>query len=77
MNADWIDAAYREHFHDTPAEQRHGWSFMYTPEARLRTAKVMLVGLNPGGDHVTDDGNWDAKAGNAYVDEPWGATRAG
>ena len=74
MNADWIEAACREHFRDTPETERHGWSFMYTPEARLRTAKVIVVGMNPGGREVTGAGQWAPEAGNAYVDDKtWGS----
>jgi hypothetical protein len=49
-----------------------GWSFMYTPESTLERARVILVGLNPGGDQVGRPSKWDYRSGvNAYLDESW------
>lgn len=54
---------------------RHGWSFMATPECTLREARVVIVGLNPGGggvdDHYSYQGLWDSPGGNAYFVEKW------
>lgn len=47
-----------------------GWSFLYVPEARLRTAEVALVGLNPGGSE-DGGGQWDQPEGNAYALQKW------
>lgn len=41
---------------------------MMTPEARLRTAPVGIVGLNPGGEANPDDAAWDVPEGNRYMD---------
>lgn len=53
--------------------ERHGygqgWAFMMTPETTLRTAKVALVGLNPGGDGT--EGCWEHTPGNAYFIQKW------
>jgi hypothetical protein len=49
-----------------------GWSFMYTPEAALKRAKAVLVGLNPGGRQTDPPNEWEYTDGvNAYVDESW------
>jgi hypothetical protein len=45
---------------------------MYTPEAALRVAKVILVGLNPGGDQIDPTSVWEHRGVNAYADQPWG-----
>lgn len=54
-----------------------GWTFMACPEARLRTAEVVLVGMNPGGGSERDQykygGTWDVPEGNAYYVEKWAA----
>ena len=67
---DDIDQAYLALGH------RWGWSFMGTPADRLQTAKVAIVGLNPGGGGDGDDyayGRfWDFDGVNAYFDEKWG-----
>ncbi|WP_292051767.1 MULTISPECIES: hypothetical protein [unclassified Brevundimonas] len=49
-------------------DKRWGWSFMYVPEACLKRAKVMLIGLNPGGSEVDPAPEWDSPYDNAYVD---------
>ena len=53
---------------------RKGWTFMMCPEARLKTARIAIVGLNPGGGGDNDayayGGNWDTSEGNAYF-QPW------
>lgn len=51
-----------------------GWTFMMTPAARLRDAKVCLVGLNPGGKEP-GAAIWSCEDGNAYhVGTDWGAS---
>lgn len=59
-------------------DYRHGWTFLMTPEARLRDARVAFVGLNPGGGGEGDThaygGVWDCPDGNAYFRERWGAS---
>ncbi|MEW6538908.1 MAG: hypothetical protein AB1448_10030 [Pseudomonadota bacterium] len=76
-----LTALYEAHFADRP-EYRMGWSFMYCPEARLKTARLGIIGLNPGGDDESSPGqaaqaywDWDDD-GLAYVDQPWGANGA-
>ncbi|GAA4019178.1 hypothetical protein GCM10022280_18640 [Sphingomonas swuensis] len=68
---DDIDRAYQKLGH------RWGWSFMATPEERLRTARVAIVGLNPGGGGEGDNSAfgllWNSDGVNAYYDEKWGA----
>lgn len=73
-----VAALYEAHFADRP-EGRMGWSFMYCPEARLRTARLGIIGLNPGADDEASPEqaaraywDWD-EDGLAYVDQPWGA----
>lgn len=72
---------YEGHF-ASRAKDRMGWSFMYCPEARLKTARFGIIGLNPGADdepsaRQTAQADWDlGKEGLAYVDQPWGANGA-
>lgn len=47
-----------------------GYSFGMTPTRNLRTADVLIVGLNPGGDWGEEI--WEVASGNAYLDERWG-----
>lgn len=71
MDAERIQAEYERRLLAAPT-QRWGWSFMYVPEARLASAKVALVGLNPGGSQLDPPNEWDYQGGeNAYVDESW------
>lgn len=63
MNESDIWKVYEQHGY------RQGWAFMMTPEASLRTAKVAMVGLNPGGNG--QHGCWDHAAGNAYFVQKW------
>lgn len=50
-----------------------GWSFAYTPVARIETAKVVQIALNPRGDlKNAPEYNWEYTGGkdqNAFVDE--------
>lgn len=48
-----------------------GYVFGMTPVANMRTAEILLVGLNPGGDW--GEQTWEVGSGNAYLDERWGA----
>lgn len=62
---------------------RRGWTFMATPEQRMQTSAVVIVGLNPGGGGPSDTHQygaiWDTPVdddhptGNAYADEHWAA----
>lgn len=69
-SAEDIEKAYDDLGH------QHGWSFMGTPAERLLTAKVALVGLNPGGGGEGDTYEyghfWGSRGENAYFDEKWG-----
>lgn len=53
---------------------RKGWTFLACPEARLRDAKVAIVGANPGGGGPKDKypyGEvWSVEEFNAFYDEP-------
>lgn len=66
MNREAIQAEYER------LGYKAGWSFMYTPAARLHDAEIALVGLNPGGDEG-DAGHWDHPEGNAYANQNWSA----
>lgn len=71
MDKHAVEAAYRR-LEQSGGRQLYGYSFMYTPEATLRTASTVLVGLNPGGSQQDEPGEWDyAKGANAYADESW------
>ena len=72
---------YEAHFAHLPGA-RMGWSFMYCSEARLKTARLGIIGLNPGADvepsaEQTNQASWDlGREGLAYVDQPWGVDGA-
>jgi hypothetical protein len=72
-----IAELYANHFKDAP-ETAMGWTFMYCREDRLSTAKVGIIGLNPGADREDSDtqtqqADWDwPKGGMAYTDQKWG-----
>lgn len=53
-----------------------GWRFIMCPEATLMRAKLVVVGLNPGG-RVRHGSDWSREDGNAYWDESWGGKPAG
>lgn len=77
MNAEQIEAEYQRRIAAHPSA-RWGWSFMYTPEATLDRARMVLIGLNPGGSQLDPPNEWDYSAGeNAYVDESWRDLPAG
>ncbi|WP_312136365.1 hypothetical protein [Brevundimonas sp.] len=78
FSAEYIEAEYQRRTQGK-ADKCWGWSFMYVPQERLHTAKVMLVGLNPGGRELNPPINeWHYEAGiNAYVDEAWAGLEAG
>lgn len=71
-----LEEAYRAH-KQLSGEQLWGWSFMYVPEGRMQTARVALVGLNPGGNQRTDDGCWAHQGVNASTDRSWRDRGAG
>jgi hypothetical protein len=71
MQAEDIEGEYQRRLAAQP-DANWGWRFMYTPEAALGSAKVVLVGLNPGGRQTDPPLQWEFKDGNAYFDEPWG-----
>lgn len=77
MDAERIQLEYERRLLIAPA-QRWGWSFMYVPAARMTSAKVVLIGLNPGGSQLDPPNEWDYQNGeNAYVDESWRGLEAG
>jgi len=78
FSAEHIEAEYQRRTQGK-AHKRWGWSFMYVPQERLHTARVMLVGLNPGGRELNPPINeWHYEAGiNAYVDEAWAGLKPG
>lgn len=47
---------------------KHGWSMFSTPAARISTAQVAIIGLNPGGSEGDESWQFD---GNAFVDGLW------
>lgn len=63
MNESHIWEVYNRHSY------AEGWAFMMTPEASLKTASTVLVGLNPGG--TGREGCWDHAPGNAYFMQKW------
>ena len=66
MDAATISAEYRRLGYD------QGWSFALTPVANMAKAKVILVGLNPGGGDSDEYGElWEFPHGNAYFDDRW------
>ena len=73
-----IAREYQRRLAACPGHPDWGWSFMYTPEAAITSARAMLVGLNPGGEQIGEPGQWDYKTGvNAYIDESWNGRAAG
>ena len=53
-----------------------GWRFIMCPEATLARAKLVVVGLNPGG-HERHGSDWSREDGNAYWKESWGGRAPG
>lgn len=77
FSAEHIEAEYQRRTQGR-ADKRWGWSFMYVPQKRIHTAKVLLVGLNPGGRELNPPNEWHYEAGtNAYVDEAWAGLKPG
>lgn len=71
MTADLISEEYARR-RDQYRQPDWGWSFLSTPFAGLNSAKVILAGLNPGGNQTDGVGSWDYNAGvNAYIDQDW------
>lgn len=56
----------------------YGWTFLYCPQERIKTARFAVVGLNPGGgargDAFTYPEQWECRDGNAYFQQNWGAS---
>jgi uracil DNA glycosylase superfamily protein len=49
-----------------------GWRFLYSPEITLDEARVVFIGLNPGGSFEDKmHGNFAMEKGSAYVGESW------
>ena len=71
MRSEDIENEYQRRLAAHP-QARWGWSFMYTPESALERAKVVLIGLNPGGSQIDPPPAWEHTGVNAYVDQPWG-----
>lgn len=80
-DAAWLDQQYEQHLlaaHGAgmpPSDW--GYSFCYSPLARISTAKIGLVGLNPAGGRdmigpSTDEDRSFEHSGFAYVDQLWG-----
>ncbi|MGU3493286.1 hypothetical protein ACLBXM_04515 [Xanthobacteraceae bacterium A53D] len=77
MNQEIIETEYQRRLSLYP-ECPWGWSFMYVPQEQLHTARIALVGLNPGGSHTPEENQWHyTKGKNAYIDEKWNALEAG
>ncbi len=71
MRAEDIETEYQRRLAAQP-DANWGWRFMYTREAALEFAKVVIVGLNPGGRQADPLPEWEFSRGNAYFDQPWG-----
>lgn len=68
-----IQRAYDAHFAKVDPAARPGWAFIGCDEAKLSTATVGIIGLNPGGEDVPDQASWHCPQYElAYLDEPWG-----
>lgn len=76
FDAEYVQSEYLRRVEGL-ADKQWGWSFMYVPQERLHTANVMLIGLNPGGNELNPQYEWDYRGVNAYVDEPWAGLNAG
>ena len=69
MGREELEAEYQRR---KASSKTWGYSFAYTPIARLGTAKVVQIALNPRGDEGDSVEAWETTVGNAYVDQPWG-----
>lgn len=78
FSSEYIETEYQRRTANRP-DKCWGWSFMYVPQATMVTAKVVLVGLNPGGRELNPPRNeWQYEEGvNAYVDEAWAGLEPG
>jgi hypothetical protein len=75
MGPEEVEAEYQRR---NASSEGRGWSFAYTPIARLRTAKVVQIALNPHGDEGDVMNSWETTVGksqNAFVDQRWGKTK--
>lgn len=73
MGREEVEAEYQRRL-KAGSEDWH-WSFAYTPIARIGTAKVVQIALNPRGGGEGPANAWettDGKHQNAYVDQLWG-----
>ena len=55
---------------------RYGWRFMTCPQARMESARLLLVSLNPAGRQVHGPA-WSQETGSAYRVESWDGLAAG
>jgi hypothetical protein len=55
---------------------RHGWRFITCPQANARTAKLLLVTLNPAGREAHGP-SWSQEWGSAYRIESWNGRAPG
>jgi hypothetical protein len=72
MGREEVEAEYQRRV--AAGSEPWGWSFAYTPIARLGTARVVQIALNPRGDEERVE-SWETTEGNrqnAFVDQPWG-----
>lgn len=73
FSSEGIQRAYDAHFAEVDPASRPGWAFIGCDEAKLCTASVGIIGLNPGGEIVPGQASWHSPEYElAYLDEPWG-----
>jgi hypothetical protein len=59
-------------------DHQMGWRFLSSPIRTLTKAKVVFLGLNPGGNKIeANQGEFSCENGNAYANEEWAGRRAG
>lgn len=71
-DAAWLEQAYRDHLAANPSAPDWGYSFFYCPQERLTSAKIGIIGLNPGGGDIPGNRAWEYREGFAYLDQYWG-----
>lgn len=73
FSSEAVQRAYDAHFAMVDPAARPGWAFIGCDEAKLSTATVGIIGLNPGGEDVPGQASWHCPQYElAYLDEPWG-----
>lgn len=73
FSSESIQRAYDAHFAKVDPAARPGWAFIGCDAAKLSTASVGIIGLNPGGENVPGQASWHSPEYElAYLDEPWG-----